>query len=301
MLKKINKRVALVVALLIVVIAIIPFLKQDRVGEGKVVATVNGTKIYDGEIVALLVEQFNLPPSFDYNTIPAEQRGKIIEEVYVSKMVLRDAYKAGLAKDPRIKNELKKLEDNLVKKAFVEKIGKDYATKEKIEGFYNEKRVILEKEFLGKKEVKVEHILLKTKTEADRLYYRISSKKVSFAEGVKSSIDKQSVANGGYIGYFVEGNAPAELKALEKKAFATKVGSISRPVQTKLGWHILKIDEKRDAKVPSLSEIYPQVKQELYIKAVQDYVEKLKASVKVELVDAPSSNEQAPELKIENK
>jgi peptidyl-prolyl cis-trans isomerase C len=83
---------------------------------------------------------------------------------------------------------------------------------------------------------------------------------LDFDEAVaKYSDDPESARNGGDLGYVVRGMLPEDL---EKPAFELQVGGHSRPVQTKFGWHILRLEEKRAA-------------QKLRFEAVRDDLEQL--------------------------
>jgi peptidyl-prolyl cis-trans isomerase C len=64
---------------------------------------------------------------------------------------------------------------------------------------------------------------------------------------------------------------------------ALKKGDITQtPVQTQFGWHVIKLEDVRPAKVPTLEEVKPQIAEALQQKKLQAYREQLRAKAKVQ-------------------
>jgi len=79
-------------------------------------------------------------------------------------------------------------------------------------------------------------------TKINSLYDRVTSKKEDFAKVAKENSDGQSAANGGDLGWSTKDQLIGEVG---DKAFTMKVGEISQPVESPLGFHILKLAEKK--------------------------------------------------------
>jgi len=83
--------------------------------------------------------------------------------------------------------------------------------------------------------IKASHILVSTEAEAKELKSQIDAG-ADFAEIARAKSSCPSKANGGELGLFGRG---AMVKPFEDVAFNLDVGSISEPVQTQFGWHLI--------------------------------------------------------------
>jgi len=90
-------------------------------------------------------------------------------------------------------------------------------------------------------QVKASHILVKTKEEAQELKTRIE-KGEKFEDLAAKYSECPSGAQGGDLGYFGKGQMVAPF---EKAAFEAPVGTVTDPVQTQFGWHLIKVTDKK--------------------------------------------------------
>ena len=98
----------------------------------------------------------------------------------------------------------------------------------------------------------------------------------------KHSKDKGSKANGGEIGYLQKGQTVPEF---ESKAFSMKTGEISDPVKSQFGWHIIKVLDSRDVKIPSKKDIEETIRAKLSNEQVGKYIQELteKANITIKI------------------
>jgi peptidyl-prolyl cis-trans isomerase C len=140
------------------------------------------------------------------------------------------------------------------------------------------------KEDKPEQEIHARHILVATEAEAKEIAERLK-KGEDFAVLAKEK-SKDTGAEGGDLGFFTRGQM---LKPFEEAAFALDVGEISEPVQTQFGWHIIKVEEKRDQPLPTFDQVKEAIMSQLVQAKAQEVVTGLRDSAAIEVVD--------PELK----
>jgi peptidyl-prolyl cis-trans isomerase C len=104
--------------------------------------------------------------------------------------------------------------------------------------------------------------------------------------------DPSGKENGGDLGYFTKDQMVPEFA---DKAFTMKPGDVSAPVKTQFGWHVIKLEDKRQKPLPTFDEVRPQIEQFLAQKAQAEAVQKVRDAAKVEkTAAAPSPSDLLP-------
>ncbi len=131
-------------------------------------------------------------------------------------------------------------------------------------------------------EVHARHILVKTEEEAKDILRQLKAG-TDFNELAKKSADGSSALSGGDLGYFSRGQM---VKVFEDTAFALEPGQVSDPVKSEFGWHVIKVEDRRNKTSPTFDEAKDQIKEALAQPQLKDTLQKLRASAAVDVLDA---------------
>jgi peptidyl-prolyl cis-trans isomerase D len=103
----------------------------------------------------------------------------------------------------------------------------------------------------------------KARARAEEIYRELQKKPAAFAEAAKKhSADPGSAAQGGSLGRITRG-AMKDVPEFEKALFALKPGQISQPVESKLGYHIIRVDAAHGGQVKPFEEVREDIEREL--------------------------------------
>ena len=190
------------------------------------------------------------------NTLPQNIKKKPLPEIYPrvvnelinQYLITKQAYNEKLDLDQNVINLVKKSQDKILAKYWLNNYIKSETKEEKIKNFYNNYL----RSFPKYKEANASHILVKNKEEAIAIIKKINNKS-KFSELAKTHSTGPSGKNGGNLGWFGPGQM---VKEFEQATFALEKGKVSQtPVKTKFGFHIIKLNDIRDAKPKKLDEI----------------------------------------------
>jgi peptidyl-prolyl cis-trans isomerase C len=132
----------------------------------------------------------------------------------------------------------------------------------------------------GGKEYKARHILVETEDQAKKIMADL--KKGAKFEDIakKQSKDPGSGANGGDLDW---ANPASFVPEFSEAMIKLKKGETTpEPIKTQFGYHIIRVDDIRQAQLPKLEEVKPQITQQLQQQRLQKYQEELRAKAKVE-------------------
>ena len=151
------------------------------------------------------------------------------------------------------------VKDNIKSNLQIEKLLDPYIdiTDEEMAKHFEENKA----SFGHEEQVKASHILVETEDVALEVKAKLDAGE-DFAELAKEySIDEANSQLGGNLGYFAESKMVAEFS---DAAFSLEVGEISDPVKTNFGYHIIKVEDKMEEKVPVLEENVEEIKSQLF-------------------------------------
>src|SRR3954469_872891 len=244
-----------------------------------VLAKVNGAEIRASD-VALAEEE--LGPSLAQMD-PATKKENVLSFLIDMKIVSKEAEDKKIADRDDFKTRLAFARDRLLMDNLLAVEGKAATTDDNMKKVYEEAA----KQISGEQEVHARHILVETEDQAKKVEDDLK-KGADFAELAKKTSKDPGAADGGDLGFFTKDQMVPEFSAV---AFALEPGKISDPVKSQFGWHIIKVEEKRNRQAPGFEQVKPQIEQYVVRKAQADYVTKLRESAKVERLDQPKPAE----------
>jgi len=248
---------------LLFAIASIPAFAQN-------LAVVNGKAIPSSR-AELMVKQMTAQGQPD----SPQLRGAIKEELINREILMQEADKQGLSNSTDVKNQLELARQSIVIRALIA----DYLKKNPVSDADIKAEYDKFKAQAGDKEYHAHHILVDKKEDAEAIIAKLKAG-TKFEDLAKQSKDTGSAANGGDLDWAT----PASfVKPFSDAMVALKKGDITQtPVQTQFGWHVIKLEDVRPAKVPTLDEVKPQIAEALQQKKLQAYQEQLRAKAKVQ-------------------
>ena len=200
-----------------------------------------------------------------------EIRNAVKEELNTRELLAREAKKQGIDKTPDVKTQMDLASQTVLVRAYVT----DWVRKNPVPEADLKKEYEAIKGQIGDKEYKVRHILVENEDEAKTIVTELQ-KGAKFEELAKArSKDPGSKDKGGDLDW----NAPANfVKPFGDAMKATPKGKFTpQPVQTQFGWHVIEVDDVRDAKVPGFDEVKPQLQQRLQAQWLDKYFKDLRA------------------------
>ncbi len=239
-----------------------------------VVATVAGAEITEADL-SFAAEDLTQ----DLSQIPPDQRKAFLLRVLIDMKVMAQAGKdAGLGETPLFKQRLQYLEERALRRAYFSETIAAAVTEEAIRADYDK----FVAEFVPADEVRASHILVATEEEAKAIKAELDGG-ADFAELAKEKSIDPGAASGGDLGFFGKGMMVAPF---ETAAFAmTEIGQVSEPVQSQFGWHIIKLEEKRQSTPPAFEQVAGQLQQQLLMKTFDETVARLMDGVAIDIPD----------------
>jgi len=204
-----------------------------------------------------------------------ELRKAIREDMINVEVMAQEAAKLGLDKNPDVAQQIELARQQVLAGAFVQ----DYAKKNPVEEDTLKQEYDRLKTKLGSKEYKARHILVATEKEAKDIIAQLG-KKAKFEKLAEKSKDAGSAQQGGELGWTVPSSYVPEFA---NAMLNLKKGEYTKePVQSQFGWHVIRLDDTRDLKVPSFDEIKPQLQQRLQQQSVKKALDDLRAKAKID-------------------
>jgi peptidyl-prolyl cis-trans isomerase C len=243
-----------------------------------VVATVGGQEITEADLGFAAEDMAQ-----DLAQMPAEERRAFLVRILIDMKVMSEAAReAGMDQTELFAQRQAYLEERALRRAYFSDAIASAVTPEAVQAQYD----AFVAQFQPDDEVHASHILVETEEKANELKSELDGG-ADFATLARENSIDPGAANGGDLGFFSRGMM---VQPFEEAAYAlANPGDVSAPVQSQFGWHIIKLEEKRQSAPPTLDQVAPQIQQQLLQQAFVTKVDELMSGVTIDITD--------PELK----
>jgi peptidyl-prolyl cis-trans isomerase C len=208
--------------------------------------------------------------------VTPEMQGQLKDEVIAREIFLQEASKRGLDASDDYKAQMELARQTiLIRELFADYQKNNPVTDAEIQAEYT-KFVSAN----GGKEFKARHILVEKEDEAKAIIANLKKGQKFEDIAKKQSKDPGSGANGGDLDW---ANAASYVPEFSQAMVKLQKGQTTQePVKTQFGYHIIRLDDVREAQLPKVEEIKPQIAQQLQQQKLAKFQQDLRTSAKVE-------------------
>ena len=231
--------------------------------ENKLLAEVNGKQIFLSDVYELMQ---GMQDSERFNN--EEGIHVLTDELINQELILKDAKEQKYDQDDEFIEELETVKDNMLKNYAMHKLFDNIEiSDDELKEYYEKNKESL----FSPVTYTASHILIEDLEQANKIYDEINEG-LDFAKAAEKYSKDPSANNGGQLGTFPQG---VMVKEFQEGLDSMEVGEISKPVKTQFGYHLIKLDDKKE-KNTSFEEIKDQVRstyemikrQEVYVELV---------------------------------
>ncbi len=249
------------------------FMSGAALAGSKVVATINGAEITEQDLDFARSEIGE-----QIANIPVENRRRDLLLYLIENQLLAEASeKEKLDEGPGSEDLMKYYRRRALHDAYYQQKIRNTVTDEAAKKVYDKEVVKIKPQ----EEMRARHILVKSEEDALDII-ELLGRGSDFAELAQEKSTGPSGAQGGDLGYFPKGQMVPEFdKALSKM----KKGDISEPVKTNFGWHVIKLEDKRQSKAPAFEEVKDRLKSGMIREKATQVLLGLRETAKIDILD----------------
>jgi peptidyl-prolyl cis-trans isomerase C len=204
-----------------------------------------------------------------------ELRKAAKEQLVNQEVLFQEAEKLGFGKNPEVTAQLDQARQSIIIRAMI----LDFIKKNPVKDTDIKAEYDKFKAQSGDKEYNARHILVETEDEAKAIIVKLKGG-AKFEDLAKVSKDTGSAANGGSLDWAAPSNY---VKPFADALMELKKGQYTEtPIKSQFGYHVIKLEDTRAAKVPSLEEVKPQISESLQQKKLQALQEDLRKKAKIQ-------------------
>ncbi|MEO1532654.1 MAG: peptidylprolyl isomerase [Pseudomonadota bacterium] len=238
-----------------------------------VVATVGDKSIRLGDVITL---RRGLPQQ--YQQLPDEILGRGLIDQLIDQTLLADkALEEGINDRASVQFQLENQMRAVLAEAYMRAAVEERVNEEAIRAEYDARYADVEPET----EVRAAHILVETEEQAAALKEELDGGADFAALAAEHGTDG-TAQRGGDLGYFVKNDM---VQPFAEAAFALEPGTVSDPVQTQFGWHLISLMDKRPRAAPAFEAVAGEIAQELVQEAQRAVVAELREGAEVAVTE----------------
>jgi len=252
------------------------------VATGEVLTTVNGQKITQDMIDALIPEEMQ-------KQLKARgQLSGVTEQLVVGELLYQEALKREIHKDAKVQTNIAFKAREILGQNLLEQIVEERITDEVKQKYYDDHKVQF-----SSTEMDASHILVKEEALINKIKTQLDGGADFATLAGKHSVDPGSAKQGGKLGTFQKGKMVPQF---ERVAFTTPEGKVSAPVKTQFGWHVILV-HKKTTTYKSISEVDEQIKQAAAQEIVKAYFEEIKEGATIVEASTDGTESSSDDLK----
>lgn len=219
--------------------------------EQNILATIDEIVITDAEVDAFIA---NLPQEQQMYASHPQFRKQCLDQIVSVYLYAKMAEEEKLDETEEFKKIIASARKDILAQLAMNHVLKDIVvTEEEARKFYEENP----QNFTKGGTVRARHILVKEEEECLQILTAIQAGEKNFEDAARESSTCPSGAQGGDLGEFGKGQMVPEF---EQAAFAAEIGQIVGPVKTQFGYHLIKVEEKKEAALVAYEEIAERIK-----------------------------------------
>ena len=243
--------------------------------EARILAVVEGVDITD-EDVAIAMDDIG-------PTLPQDMQGPdrdkyVLDYLIDLKLVARKAEAEKLVNDADFARRMTYYRDKVFMEGAFSGLSKQVNTEAALRKVYDD----VSKAQKPESEVHARHILVPSEDQAKAALRRLQGGE-DFAK-VAKELSQDPGSEGGDLGWFTRDQMVPEFAEAAFKM--TRPGELSQPVQSQFGWHVIRLEERRDRPFPPFEAVRDQVARYAVQKNQSDYIAKLRQAAKVERIES---------------
>jgi peptidyl-prolyl cis-trans isomerase C len=251
--------------------------RSVRAEDDPVVARVAGTDVHQSD---LTMAEEDLGSNIPQMT-PEAKRDYLITFVSDMLLVAKAAEAKKVADTNEFKQKLAYTRTKLLMESYLQTEAKAAVTDAELHKVYDEAVGQMKSE----PEVHARHILVETEDEAKAVLAELK-KGADFAELAKSKSKDPGAADGGDLGWFTKDQMVPEFSEV---AFKLDKGQLSDPVKSQFGWHVIKVEDKRNRQPPEFDKVKDQLEQFIVRRQQSALITRLRGEGKIERVGAAAA------------